>query len=1020
MSTAGSRVIVTRRNGRRTTALRLFAAVALLASGMVASGVRADETIPVTVSIWRFEQWDNPDGGFQQFEGDYYSRVRIGDNPSEESSEISGNPDFGEGQIVSFPYTIHPNWSFTRDIDSDLAEVALSIEIIDADGFGSEPDDVIDVSPRDDDTALSLTFDLTTGGWRGEIPDNQGFAFGDGDLEHHDSDEGGEQGKVFFAITTSAISDSDGDGLLDSWERHGLDENGDGVVDNALPAWGADPNHKDLFVELDWMTSEACVDANDGLCLTRWDIQDMKEAFAAAPLDAGSQTLNSPIDSPPNPDGEPGINLWVDTGALTDPFASEDGAGSSTCDDGLDNGGEGYTDDDDPDCLVSENFGGGNEIATRSLEGLSDDLDENGFADFYELKSGVPVGVGGNFNPLRANVFRYGISARPTADAPGGQGEIGGNDFVDFTHTGKTIMHELGHNLGLDHGGNVDKNCNPNYVSIMNYSYQGVPQGEGGTILDYSPPRFDGGRGRAPLPDLDEDNLDENLVLDPTDAENRFVWLDSDGDRVQTPLNANPNWNNDTDPPLETGLTADIDNDPDDDDDDDDDEGECDDENEGTSGPLLKGFDDWTAISLPFRHFGNSVDDPIRPGVHPDPTRAEQQAIWEEINTTDLSVDLDDDPDPVVAGTSLTYAATVRNEGSNPADGTQLVVEFPDAVTLRSSDGECQESPPGVVRCELGTLLAGDQQVVTLTTDVSPSVVHEAGGPVTITAEASVRHSAGPDASTADNASTETTRVVASADLEVVSFASAQPPTEAVLGQATTITLDAVVRNNGPSTPMDVRADFTASGVSGGVEPVSVSKVEPAVAVGADRSLTQDFTIMCSEPGSLTYSFGLRISPARADDADPDVTNNTAARDFTIECVVPVAVNIRPKGSPNAINVNSEATLAVLTTGAGEYGLPRAFDATTIDGSSARFGPRDGLFGTGGTGSPESHGQGHPEDSYELDERTRDRDLDMVLHFRVEGSGVGVGDTEACVKGHFTEDGRTYTFFGCDSIIIRP
>jgi hypothetical protein len=1019
MRSSGSHVTNAGRSARRRTATRLLGLGILIVSGVVAPGVSADdETVPVTVSIWRFVQLDNPDGGFQQYEGDFYSRVRIGDNDSQESSEVSGNPDFGEGQIISYPYTIEPNWTFTRDIDVDLAEVALSIEVIDADGFGSEPDDVIDVSPRDDDTALSLTFDLATGAWRGEIPDNQGFGLGDGDKEHHDSDEGGEQGKVFFAITTSGAGDSDGDGLFDSWERHGLDENGDGVVDNALPAWGADPDHKDLFVELDWMTNEACSDADDNGCLSKGDIRQMKEAFAAAPLDAGSQSLSSPIDSPPNPDGEPGINLWVDTGSLTDPHASEDGAGSASCDDGLDNGGEGYADDDDPDCLVSENFGGGNEIATRSLERLEADLDENGRADFYELKSGVPTGVGNNFDPLRTNVFRYGISAMPSADAPGGNGEIRGNDFVDFTQTGKTIMHELGHNMALGHGGSTGKNCNPNYVSIMNYNYQGVPRGEGETILDYSPPRFPGGRGQAPLADLDEDNLDENVVLDATDATNRFVWIDKDGDRAQAPLNANPNWNEDTDPPLESDVTADIDHyDPDEDDDD---EGECDDENEGTNGPALKGFDDWKAISLPFRHFADSVDDPIDAGNHPDPTLAEQEAIWEQINTTDLSVDLDDDPDPVVAGTQLAYTATVDNQGPNPADGAQLRLDLPDGVSLRSSDAECPELSPGHIRCELGTLLADQQRVVTVTTDVSPSLVYESGGPTSVTAQASVRHTAGSEASSADNASSETTRVVAAADLEVVSFGADQPPTEAILGQPTLVTLDTVVRNNGPSSPMDVRVESTAASATGGVEPTSASSVETAVAVGTDRTATQNFTITCSEPGQQNYSFEVTIAPARADDSDPNLTNNRGELRLTVDCVVPVAINIRPKGTPNAVNLNSQATVAVLTTAAGEYGLPLPFDATTIDGSTTRFGPRGGLFGAAGTGSPEAHGVGHPENSYELDEKTRDRDLDMVLHFAVEGSSLTLADTEACVKGRFVSAGQPYTFFGCDSIIVRP
>jgi hypothetical protein len=47
-------------------------------------------------------------------------------------------------------------------------------------------------------------------------------------------------------------------------------------------------------------------------------------------------------------------------------------------------------------------------------------------------------------------------------------GEI--NELINFQ--AGTIMHELGHNLGLKHGGNEDINNKPNYYSVMNYLYQ--------------------------------------------------------------------------------------------------------------------------------------------------------------------------------------------------------------------------------------------------------------------------------------------------------------------------------------------------------------------------------------------------------------------------------------------------------------------------------------------------------------------------------------------------------------------
>ena len=47
--------------------------------------------------------------------------------------------------------------------------------------------------------------------------------------------------------------DSDGDALPDKWETDGVDVDGDGTVDLDLPAMGADPDHKDVFVEIDAM-----------------------------------------------------------------------------------------------------------------------------------------------------------------------------------------------------------------------------------------------------------------------------------------------------------------------------------------------------------------------------------------------------------------------------------------------------------------------------------------------------------------------------------------------------------------------------------------------------------------------------------------------------------------------------------------------------------------------------------------------------------------------------------------------
>ena len=76
-----------------------------------------------------------------------------------------------------------------------------------------------------------------------------------------------------------------------------------------------------------------------------------------------------------------------------------------------------------------------------------------------------------------------GTSSSGTSDTPGNQllvslGASGwgtdpaGNVVGSVPQQTGTLMHELGHNLGLLHGGNDLVNCKPNYISVMNWAFQ--------------------------------------------------------------------------------------------------------------------------------------------------------------------------------------------------------------------------------------------------------------------------------------------------------------------------------------------------------------------------------------------------------------------------------------------------------------------------------------------------------------------------------------------------------------------
>jgi len=161
------------------------------------------------------------------------------------------------------------------------------------------------------------------------------------------------------------------------------------------------------------------------------------------------------------------------------------------------------------------------------------------------------------------------------------------------------------------------------------------------------------------------------------------------------------------------------------------------------------------------------------------------------------------------------------------------------------------------------------------------------------------------------------------------------------------------------------------------------------------------------------------ISPDRADDVDPDLSNNDGEASFSVDCIAPVAINIKPGSFTNPLNLKSNGVIpvAVLTTEAGEYDLPLAFDATAIDPLSVRFGPLAVV--TAGGGAPEAHARGHLEDSVERsDETTRDGDLDMMLHFRTQLSALSGTETEVCVRGSFGPN--DWLFQGCDIVTFVP
>ena len=298
-----------------------------------------------------------------------------------------------------------------------------------------------------------------------------------------------------YARTAEVLSDTDGDGLLDNWETGGfVDMNDNGVLDagdfdfSTLPAANQpDVNHKDLYVEADWMSVDA---DNDGI--TNGDPDQPGDHDHAPIAIAGSLPTGTNLDTVitafanapvANPDGINGINLHVDIGQM----------------------------------------GGGGPIA------------ETAGVDFFAGFEGVKAA---NFAASRARVFRYGLFKHEGS----GRGEIWGNDFWAGGGSNTqvlqavTFMHEFGHTLGLRHGGGDNTNCEPNYFSIMSYTHSNTG----------IPPTFRFDYSFQLLPTLNEAALNEGLTLGDGNDQTMFsAGGAAVGPNAQTAGNVPIDWDND-------------------------------------------------------------------------------------------------------------------------------------------------------------------------------------------------------------------------------------------------------------------------------------------------------------------------------------------------------------------------------------------------------------------------------------------------------------------------------------------
>jgi hypothetical protein len=356
--------------------------------------------------------------------------------------------------------------------------------------------------------------------------------------------------------------------------RPGIDFDGDGIRDIILCVESngqggfqttecANKNMKDVFVEFDSMAQHAAITAQ---------ITQVVTAF-----------LNAPVANPNN--NPNGIKLRIQIGDQNIPHINDVGFPPCT-----------------PAAPAGQNF---------------DDLKKLWFGTAAERPaandSAATLLAKEKTRSAKKLAFRYGISvhnlARAAGASPSGCAEVPGNDFIvalgsfgsgvhrngvgPQDYWAGTLMHELGHTLGLRHGGFDNINCKPNYLSIMSYTRQ-FKLTISDRPLDYSRQEFD---------PLDEAaGLSEPAGIAGTPAQPILQGPGAPTPRtVHGPGTAKLpvatggiNWNSPTAPSNEPNVLIDVNNISN--------VAGCDGKGEeGQQLTLLTGYDDWANLVYDFR-----------------------------------------------------------------------------------------------------------------------------------------------------------------------------------------------------------------------------------------------------------------------------------------------------------------------------------------------------------------------------------------------------------------------------------
>jgi len=261
-----------------------------------------------------------------------------------------------------------------------------------------------------------------------------------------------------------------------------------------------------------------------------------------------------------------------------------------------------------------------------------------------------------------------------------------------------------------------------------------------------------------------------------------------------------------------------------------------------------------------------------------DPTTGNNQGSAAfTVKSADLAVAKTDSPDPVIAGTDLTYTITVTNNGPDDATGVSVSDPLPDGVTYSSSSATQGSYDDGTGVWSVGGLANGESATLTIFLTVNSSTTEPLANSATVSAD---EH----DPNTGNNSATANTTVHTSADLRVTKTVDTSTPNEGELVEYTI-----TVTNDGPS---DATSVVLTDTLPSGITYNSFSTTQGSYDDGTGRwsvgdlpdgnaaTLTLYAIVNGGTAGSTITNTTDDLS---ASQADPNAANNQDSAAFTVQ-----------------------------------------------------------------------------------------------------------------------------------------